>query len=108
MNLVYEFINNDILYIDELKSIQFVFDLLNVHAYNLHHATLSMLSIISVTFKGVEYLTKYGFVIVEKIIEIMKGIEDGQVLQWFSIAILQKMSVKENCIIVYMKTSLID
>jgi hypothetical protein len=67
-----------------------------------------MLSIISVTFKGVEYLTKYGFVIVEKIIEIMKGIEDGQVLQRFSIAILQKISVKENYIIVYMKTSLID
>ena len=55
-NLVYEFINNNILYIDELKSNQFVLDLLNVHEYNLRHATLSLLSIISATFKGVEYL----------------------------------------------------
>lgn len=51
---------------------------------------------------------KYGFVIVEKIIEIMKVIEDRQVLQRFSIAKLKKMSVKENCITVYMKTGLID
>jgi hypothetical protein len=107
-NLVYELINNDIFFIEETKSNQFVLDLLNIHAYNLRHATLSVLSIISATFKGVEYLIKYGFGLLEKIIEIMKGIEDGQVLQRFSIAILQKMSVKEGCVTVYMKTGLID
>ena len=72
------------MFIEETKSNQFVLDLLNVHAYNLRHATLSVVSIISATFKGVEYLIKYGFGLLEKIIEIMKGIEDGQVLQRFS------------------------
>ncbi|MCQ2821402.1 MAG: hypothetical protein MJ252_29430 [archaeon] len=46
--------------------------------------------------------------IVEKIIEIMKGIEDGQVIQRFCIAILQKMSVKEATIEIYLKAGLID
>ena len=49
-----------------------------------------------------------GPTIVEKIIEIMKGTEDGQVIQRFCIAILQKMSVKEDTISIYMKFGLID
>ena len=44
----------------------------------------------------------------EKIIEIMKGQEDGTVIQRFCIAILQKMSVKEDTIQYYMKHGLID
>ena len=97
-NLVYELIRNDILNIEETKSNQFVLDLLNFHAYNLRHATLSLISIIAATYKGVEYLMMNGPTIVEKIIEIMKGTEDGQVIQRFCIAILQKMSVKEETI----------
>ena len=107
-NLVYELIRNDILNIEETKSNQFVLDLLSFHAYNLRHATLSLISIISATYKGVEYLMSNGPSIVEKIIEIMKGIEDGQVIQRFCIAILQKMSVKEDTIPIYMKFGLID
>ena len=99
-NLVYELIRNDIL--------KFVLDLLGFHAYNLRHATLSLISIISATYKGVEYLMSNGPTIVEKIIEIMKGVEDGQVIQRFCIAILQKMSVKEDTIPIYMKYGLID
>jgi hypothetical protein len=107
-NLVYELIRNDILNIEETKSNQFVLDLLGFHAYNLRHATLSLISIISATYKGVEYLMSNGPSIVEKIIEIMKGVEDGQVIQRFCIAILQKMSVKEDTIPIYMKFGLID
>ena len=107
-NLVYELIRNDILNIEETKSNQFVLDLLGFHAYNLRHATLSLISIISATYKGVEYLMSNGPTIVEKIIEIMKGVEDGQVIQRFCIAILQKMSVKEDTIPIYMKYGLID
>ena len=90
-NLVYELIRNDILNIEETKSNQFVLDLLGFHAYNLRHATLSLISIISATYKGVEYL-----------------MSNGQVIQRFCIAILQKMSVKEDTIPIYMKFGLID
>jgi len=45
---------------------------------------------------------------VEKILEIMKSQEDGTVIQRFCIAILQKMSVKEDIIPIYMKHNLMD
>ena len=51
-NLVYELIRNDILNIEETKSNQFVLDLLSFHAYNLRHATLSLISIIFSTMEG--------------------------------------------------------
>jgi len=38
-NLVYELIRNDVLNIEEAKESSFILDLLNVHAYNLKHAT---------------------------------------------------------------------
>lgn len=107
-NLVYELIRNDILNIEELKSNSFIIDLLSYHAYNLRHAILSLISIIAATYKGVEYLMMNGSTIVERVIEIMKGQEDGTVIQRFCIAILQKMSVKEDAIPVYMKHGLID
>lgn len=69
-NLVYELIRNDVLNIEEAKENLFVLDLLNVHAYNLKHATLSLISIIAATFKGVEYLMSNGPSILEKIIDV--------------------------------------
>jgi hypothetical protein len=107
-NLVYELIRNDILNIEETKDNTFVLDLLSYHAYNLRHATLSLISIIAATYKGVEYLMTNGSTVVEKIIEIMKNQEDGTVIQRFCIAILQKMSVKEDTVPIYMKYGLID
>jgi hypothetical protein len=70
-NLVYELIRNDVLNLEETKENMFVLDLLNVHAYNLKHATLSLISIIAATFKGVEYLMSNGPSILEKIIEVI-------------------------------------
>jgi hypothetical protein len=70
-NLVYELIRNDVLCIEETKDNKFIIDLLNIHAYNLRHATLSLISIIAATFKGVEYLMANSGSIVEKIIEVM-------------------------------------
>jgi hypothetical protein len=108
-NLVYELIRNDTLNIEETKENNFVIDLLNIPAYSLRHAILSLISIIAATYKGVEYLTSNGCSIVEKIIEIMKSQNDnGSVIQRFCIAILQKMSVKEDIIPIYMKNNLID
>ena len=40
--------------------------------------------------------------------KILKNQEDGTVIQRFCIAILQKMSVKEDTIPIYMKMGLID
>jgi hypothetical protein len=107
-NLVYELIRNDILNIEETKENTFVLDLLSYHAYNLRHAALSLISIIAATYKGVEYLMSNGSSILEKILDIMKGQEDGSVIQRFCIAILQKMSVKEDTIPIYMKHGVID
>lgn len=107
-NLVYELIRNDVLNIEEKKNDNFVLDLLSYHAYNLRHATLSLISIIAATYKGVEYLMTNSNKIVEKIIEIMKNQDDGTVIQRFCIAILQKMSVKEDTVPVFMKLNLID
>lgn len=107
-NLVYELIRNDVLNIEETKENSFVLDLLSYHTYNLRHATLSLISIIAATYKGVEYLMGNGPSIAEKVIEVMKNQDDGSVIQRFCIAILQKMSVKEDTIQIYMKHGLID
>ena len=69
-NLVYELIRNDVLNIEEKKNDNFVLDLLSYHAYNLRHATLSLVSIIAATYKGVEYLMSNSGKILEKIIEV--------------------------------------
>ena len=53
-----------------------------------------ILSIIVSKSEGIEYIVSQGEQIIKKVIQIMKGTEDGQVLQRFAIAILQKMSVK--------------
>ena len=94
--------------IEESKENNFILDLLSYHTYNLRHAALSLISIIAATYKGVEYLMSNTSTILEKIIEIMKSQEDGSVIQSFCIAILQKMSVKEDTISVFMKFGLID
>ena len=44
----------------------------------------------------------------EKIIEIMKGTEDGQVLQRFGLAILTKMSLNENTAQIFIKYGVVD
>ena len=93
-NFVDELIKNDVLNIDEQKSNKFVIDLLNNQEYNIRSALLSIISILASKTDGVKYLISQGEEIIKKVIQIMKGTEDGQVLQRFSIAILQKMSVK--------------
>jgi len=69
---------------------------------------LSLISIISATFKGVEYLFTNGPTVIDKVIDIMKNQEDGTVIQRFCIAILQKVSCKEDSIPIFLKHNLID
>ena len=93
-NFVDDLIKYDILNITEPKSNQTVIDILNNQVYNIRNAMMSIISIIVSKFEGVQYIISQGEQIIKKIILIMKGTEDGQVLQRFAIAILQKMSVK--------------
>ena len=89
-----DLIKYDILNITEPKSNQTVVDLLTNQEYNIRNALLSIISIIVSKYEGIQYITSQGDQIIKKVIQIMKGTEDGQVLQRFAIAILQKMSVK--------------
>ena len=85
-------------------------DLLTMKSPNQHglkHAICALISVIASTVKGVEYLTQIDLGIPEKVIEILKEQEDGSVTQRFCIAILQKMSVKESTIDLFVKSGLI-
>ena len=93
-NFVDDLIKYDILNITEQKSNQTVIDILNNQEYNIRNALLSIISIIVSKYEGIQYIVSQGDEIVKKVIQIMKVTEDGQVLQRFAIAILQKMSVK--------------
>ena len=93
-NFVDDLIKYDILNVTEPKSNQTVIDILNNQEYNIRNAMMSVLSIIVSKSEGIEYIVSQGEQIIKKVIQIMKGTEDGQVLQRFAIAILQKMSVK--------------
>lgn len=107
-NFINELIKNDVLFIKENQNNYFINDLLNIHSYQIRHSILSVLSIIASTFDGVNYLLENNFDILLKIIEIMKGTEDGQVLQRFCISILNKISIKEESIQLYLKYGVID
>lgn len=81
----------------------------------LKHAVCALISVIASTVQGVDYLlvnlgsnqnhpsteTPYDFTIMHKILEILTrdvNCTDGSVTQRFCLAILQKMSVKEEVV----------
>lgn len=107
-NLVTELIKNDMFLITQNKNNNFVMDLLNISSHGLKHAICALVSVIASTAKGVDYLTQVDLAIAEKVIEILKEQEDGSVTQRFCIAILQKMSVKEATIDLFVNKGLIQ
>ena len=56
-NLVYELIRNDIFDVEN-KGVNFMIRLLKIKNPQLKHATCSLVSVISSTLKGAEYLTQ--------------------------------------------------
>jgi len=106
-NLVNELIKNDMFLLTQNKNNSFVLDLLKISSHGLKHAICALISVIASTVKGVEYLTQVDLAIAEHVIEILKEQEDGSVTQRFCIAILQKMSVKENTIELFVAKGLI-
>lgn len=67
------------------------------------HSLLALISVIVSTLKGVEYIVMNGHSIVIRVIEVLKEQEDGSVNQRFCIAILQKVSIKEDTIPIFLK-----
>mmetsp|Transcript_12517 Transcript_12517/g.12301 ORF Transcript_12517/g.12301 Transcript_12517/m.12301 type:complete len:189 (-) Transcript_12517:297-863(-) len=97
--------------ITQNKNMSFIMDLLNINTANAHglkHAICALISVIASTIKGVDYLTQIDLSIAEKVIEILKEQEDGSVTQRFCIAILQKMSVKEVTIELFVQKNMIQ
>ncbi len=98
-NLVYELIRNDIFNIESENNFNVLIKILSIENNSLKHAITSLISVISSTLKGVEYLTHNGnMVVVNSIIKILRQTENGTVIQRFCIAILQKCSVKDTVI----------
>ena len=107
-SLVTELIRNDIFQISKTSTNSFVLDLLDISSHGLKHAICALISVIASTPQGVDYLIQVDMEIVKKTIEILKEQEDGSVTQRFWIAILQKMSVKEQVIPVLVEHDMID
>jgi hypothetical protein len=71
---VYELIRNDIFTIDSTERFDFLISLLDYNNQSLKHAITSLVSVISSTLRGVEYLTHNGKnnIVIEKIIRVLK------------------------------------
>ncbi|CAD8144528.1 unnamed protein product [Paramecium pentaurelia] len=108
-NLVYELIRNDVFNIEATEKFDFVVHLLDINNQSLRHAISSLISVISSTLRGVEYLTYNGnMIIIEKIIKILKEQENGSVTQRFCLAILQKASIKDIVIPTFVYNEMIQ
>ncbi len=108
-NLVYELIRNDIFNIESEGNFNIISKILNIENSSLKHAITSLISVISSTLKGVEYLTmNKNMIVVKKVIRILKETENGSVTQRFCIAILQKCSIKDTVIPTLIEKNMID
>ncbi|EGR27657.1 hypothetical protein IMG5_191980 [Ichthyophthirius multifiliis] len=108
-NLVYELIRNDIFNIEATEKFDFVFQIIDINNQSLKHAITSIISVVSSTLRGVEYLVyNEKYTIIERIIKVLKEQENGSVTQRFCLAILQKCSIKESIIPVLVEQDMIN
>lgn len=107
-NLVYELIRNDVFLLQTRSKNQFLMELLDFKHKGLRHALLALVSVIVSTLKGVEYLVTNDQLLIARIIDILKEQEDGSVNQRFCVAILQKISIKEDTVAVFLEQALVD
>lgn len=77
-NLVYELIRNDIFLLETKVKDQFLSEMLEIPNPPLIHALLSLISVITSTLKGVEYIMLNGKDILVKIISLMKELAESQ------------------------------
>ena len=104
-NLVTELIRNDIFLITQNQSCKFLIDLIQMDSSGLKHAVCALISVVASTANGVDYLLvntkRPDFTVLHKVLEIITrdaDCTDGSVTQRFCLAILQKMSVKEEVV----------
>lgn len=72
--MVYELIRNDIFNIETDQSFKMVNKLLQLENPSLKHAITSLISVISSTLKGVEYLTQNkNMSVIRQVIKIQKA-----------------------------------
>lgn len=108
-NLVYELIRNDIFDIEAKQNFKVILKVLNIEKNSVRHAISSLISVISSTLKGIEYLTTNdNMIVIEHVISIMQSQPDGSVTQRFCIATLQKCSIKDKVIPTMIDKGLID
>ena len=100
-SFVQQIIQIDIFKITQLKSMDFIMQMLNMDNHGLKHSLSALLSVIVSTAQGIQYVThsepnKLDLQVLEKVIAILKEQEDGSVTQRFQIAVLQKMSAQNS------------
>jgi hypothetical protein len=99
-SLVTELIKNDIFLIRQKRSNSFLIELIKIESVGLKHAICALISVVACTIGGVDYLTEFGSQVVKEVVETIKQKNDdcidGSVTQRFCLAILQKMSCKEE------------
>ena len=107
-NLVYELIRNDIFQITGTRNNSFTLELLGMISHALKHALCALISVIVSTGKGIDYIVTNGTSILQRVIDVLKEQEDGSVTQRFCLAILQKMSAKEELIEFLARNKMVD
>ena len=107
-NLVYELIRNDVFLLTTRAKNQFLMELLDIKHKGLRHSLLALISVLVSTLKGVEYLVTNDQLLIARIIDILKEQDDGSVNQRFCVAILQKISIKEDTILVFVEQGMTD
>jgi hypothetical protein len=78
-------------------------ELLDIGHKGIRHALLALISVIVSTLKGVEYLVTNDQMIIVRVIEILKEQDDNGVTLRFCVAILQKISIKEDTIPIFVE-----
>lgn len=75
-----------------------VLNLLSHPQLNIRQATVALLSVIVSSFDGINYICQNGSEIGEKVFEMLKLCQNGQVLQRFCFAFLQKISYNKELV----------
>lgn len=70
-NLVYELIRNDVFKIEETEKFDFLLGMLDTNHPQLRYAIVALISIVSSTLRGVEYLISHNnMVIIDRMVKV--------------------------------------
>jgi hypothetical protein len=72
LKLIAEFVKNDIFFIRQHKSSDFLVELMQIESVSLNHAICSLISVVACTPSGVDYLTTHGLQVPKMALDIIK------------------------------------